>query len=114
LAAGSLRAHLLTLLLPPVALLLAVGTVAAYILSLEPASDAYDQALVDIGSRSANGFVFPEGRTASTCRARPSARCAPTSTTRSTIPCERPTAPRSPAIPSCRRSLRIARWRMGS
>jgi two-component system sensor histidine kinase TctE len=49
LTTSSLRAHLLTLLLPPVAVLLAVGTVAAYFLSLEPASDAYDQALVDIG-----------------------------------------------------------------
>lgn len=48
-AASSLRAHLLTLLLPPVVVLLAVGTVTAYFLSLEPASDAYDQALVDIG-----------------------------------------------------------------
>ena len=48
-AATSLRAHLLTLLLPPVAVLVALGTVAAYVLSLEPASDAYDQALVDIG-----------------------------------------------------------------
>jgi signal transduction histidine kinase len=37
------------LLLPPVAVLLGVGAVAAYFLSLEPASDAYDQALVDIG-----------------------------------------------------------------
>jgi two-component system sensor histidine kinase TctE len=48
-AVSSLRVHLLRLLLPPVALLLGIGAVAAYFLSLEPASDAYDQALVDIG-----------------------------------------------------------------
>ena len=47
--ASSLRVHLLTLLLAPVAVLLAIGAVAAYFLSLEPASDAYDQALVDVG-----------------------------------------------------------------
>jgi len=49
LVASSLRVHLLTLLLAPVAVLLAIGAVAAYFLSLEPASDAYDQALVDVG-----------------------------------------------------------------
>jgi len=48
-AARSLRAHLLRLLLPPVAALLAVGAVVAYYPSLEPATQAYDQALVDIG-----------------------------------------------------------------
>lgn len=45
----SLRRHLLRLLLPPVAALLAAGAVAAYFISLRPASEAYDQALVDIG-----------------------------------------------------------------
>ena len=35
-------------LLPPVATLLVAGAVGAYFLSLEPASDAYDQALVDV------------------------------------------------------------------
>jgi two-component system sensor histidine kinase TctE len=36
-------------LLPPVATLLVAGAVGAYFLSLEPASEAYDQALVDVG-----------------------------------------------------------------
>ncbi|HTL26899.1 MAG TPA: sensor histidine kinase N-terminal domain-containing protein, partial [Burkholderiales bacterium] len=45
----SLRGHLLRLLLFPVAALLGTGAIAAYFLSLEPASDAYDQALVDVG-----------------------------------------------------------------
>jgi len=40
---------LLKALLPPVAALLAAGAVGAYFLSLEPASEAYDQALVDVG-----------------------------------------------------------------
>ena len=47
--ATSLRAHLLRLLLLPVAALLGLGAFAAYFLSLEPASEAYDQALVDVG-----------------------------------------------------------------
>ena len=47
--ATSLRAHLLQLLLLPVATLLGLGAFAAYFLSLEPASEAYDQALVDVG-----------------------------------------------------------------
>lgn len=45
----SLRARLLRVLIPPVAMLLGLGAVAAYFLSLEPANDAYDQALVDVG-----------------------------------------------------------------
>jgi two-component system, OmpR family, sensor histidine kinase TctE len=48
-AGRSLRAHLLRLLLPPIAALLAVGAVVAYFPTLEPATQAYDQALVDIG-----------------------------------------------------------------
>jgi len=44
-----LRGGLLTSLLPPVATLLLLGAVGAYFLSLEPASEAYDQALVDVG-----------------------------------------------------------------
>jgi two-component system sensor histidine kinase TctE len=48
-AARSLRAHLLRLLLPPIAALLALGAVVAYYPSMEPATQAYDQALVDIG-----------------------------------------------------------------
>jgi two-component system sensor histidine kinase TctE len=39
----------LRLLLPPIAALLAVGAVVAYYPSIEPATQAYDQALVDIG-----------------------------------------------------------------
>jgi two-component system, OmpR family, sensor histidine kinase TctE len=48
-AGRSLRAHLLRLLLPPIAALLALGAVVAYYPSVEPATQAYDQALVDIG-----------------------------------------------------------------
>jgi two-component system sensor histidine kinase TctE len=48
-AARSLRAHLLRMLLPPIAALLALGAIVAYYPSLEPATEAYDQALVDIG-----------------------------------------------------------------
>jgi len=48
-AVRSLRAHLLRMLLPPIAALLAVGAVVAYYPSIEPATEAYDQALVDIG-----------------------------------------------------------------
>jgi len=45
----SLRVRLLKALLPPVAALLVAGAVGAYFLSLEPASEAYDQALADVG-----------------------------------------------------------------
>jgi two-component system sensor histidine kinase TctE len=48
-AARSLRAHLLRMLLPPVALLLGLGAVLAYFPLVEPATEAYDQSLVDIG-----------------------------------------------------------------
>src|SRR6185369_9530969 len=48
LMARSLRAHLLRLLLPPLAALLAVGAVIAYYPSMEPATEAYNQALVDV------------------------------------------------------------------
>jgi len=48
-AGRSLRAHLLRLLLPPIAALLALGAVVAYYPTIEPATQAYDQALVDIG-----------------------------------------------------------------
>ena len=47
--ARSLRGRLLKALLPPVAVLLTLGAVAEYFLALEPASEAYDQALVDVG-----------------------------------------------------------------
>jgi two-component system sensor histidine kinase TctE len=45
----SLRGRLLRALLPPVAVLLTVGAVGQYFLALEPAKEAYDQALVDVG-----------------------------------------------------------------
>jgi two-component system sensor histidine kinase TctE len=45
----SLRAQLLRRLLPPIAALLALGAVVAYYPSIEPATEAYDQALMDIG-----------------------------------------------------------------
>ena len=45
--AGSLRVNLLRLLIPPVAVILAVGSIAAYYLSIDPAADAYDQSLVN-------------------------------------------------------------------
>jgi two-component system, OmpR family, sensor histidine kinase TctE len=48
-AARSLRAHLLRMLLPPIAVLLGLGAVIAYYPSKEPATEAYDQSLVDIG-----------------------------------------------------------------
>jgi len=48
-AGRSLRAHLLRLLLPPIAALLVIGALVAYYPSVEPANQAYDQALVDIG-----------------------------------------------------------------
>src|SRR4051812_6333935 len=45
----SLRGHLLRLLLLPIAGVLAVGSVAAYYLSLDPATAAHDASLVDAG-----------------------------------------------------------------
>src|SRR4051812_27683367 len=45
----SLRGHLLRLLLLPITGVLAVGSVAAYYLSLEPATAAHDASLVDVG-----------------------------------------------------------------
>ena len=47
--ARSLRARLLRMLLPPIAALLVLGALVAYFPSLEPATQAYDQALVDAG-----------------------------------------------------------------
>ncbi|HXR59464.1 MAG TPA: sensor histidine kinase N-terminal domain-containing protein, partial [Burkholderiales bacterium] len=46
--ASSLRGRLLRMLLPPVAALLVLGAICAYFLSVEPATDAYDQALGDV------------------------------------------------------------------
>jgi two-component system sensor histidine kinase TctE len=45
--AGSLRVNLLRLLIPPVAVILASGSIAAYYLSIDPAADAYDQSLIN-------------------------------------------------------------------
>jgi two-component system sensor histidine kinase TctE len=47
--AGSLRAHLLRMLLPPMAALLVLGAFVTYTLSIAPAIEAYDAALTDIG-----------------------------------------------------------------
>jgi two-component system sensor histidine kinase TctE len=47
--ARSLRAQLLRMLLPPIAALLALGAAVAYYTAREPTTEAYDQALVDIG-----------------------------------------------------------------
>jgi two-component system, OmpR family, sensor histidine kinase TctE len=47
--ARSLRAHLLRMLLPPIAAALALGAVISYFPTIEPATQAYDQALVDVG-----------------------------------------------------------------
>jgi two-component system, OmpR family, sensor histidine kinase TctE len=64
-AARSLRVHLLRMLLPPIAALLALGAVVTYALSIEPATEAYDAALTDIGIAlgsqvqvSASGYRF--------------------------------------------------------
>jgi two-component system sensor histidine kinase TctE len=46
--ARSLRASLLRMLLPPIAALLVIGALVAYYPSIEPATEAYDQALLDI------------------------------------------------------------------
>src|SRR3954469_9264525 len=48
-AARSLRAHLLRMLLPPIAALLVLGGLVAYYPAIEPATEAYDQALIDVG-----------------------------------------------------------------
>ncbi len=47
--ARSLRARLLRMLLPPIAALLVLGALVAYYPSIEPATKAYDQALIDVG-----------------------------------------------------------------
>jgi two-component system sensor histidine kinase TctE len=44
----SLRARLLRMLLPPIAALLVLGALVAYYPSIEPATQAYDQALIDV------------------------------------------------------------------
>src|SRR3954466_9734669 len=47
--ARSLRAHLLRMLLPPGGELLVLGALVAYYPSIEPATAAYDQGLIDVG-----------------------------------------------------------------
>jgi two-component system sensor histidine kinase TctE len=47
--ARSLRARLLRMLLPPIGALLVLGALVAYYPSIEPATEAYDQALIDAG-----------------------------------------------------------------
>ena len=47
--ARSLRARLLRMLLPPIGALLVLGALVAYYPSIEPATQAYDQALIDAG-----------------------------------------------------------------
>ena len=59
-AARSLRAHLLRMLLPPIAALLLLGALVAYYPSIEPATAAYDQGLIDIGI-SLGTYVRPSG-----------------------------------------------------
>jgi two-component system sensor histidine kinase TctE len=59
-AARSLRAHLLRMLLPPIAALLLLGALVAYYPSIEPATAAYDQGLVDIGV-SLGAYIRPAG-----------------------------------------------------
>jgi two-component system, OmpR family, sensor histidine kinase TctE len=49
LPARSLRARLLRMLLPPIAALLVLGALVAYYPSIEPATQAYDQGLIDAG-----------------------------------------------------------------
>ncbi|MBW8879758.1 MAG: sensor histidine kinase N-terminal domain-containing protein, partial [Acidobacteria bacterium] len=48
-AARSLRAHLLQMLLLPIGALLVLGALVAYYPSIEPATTAYDQGLIDAG-----------------------------------------------------------------
>src|SRR6478735_1716189 len=59
-AARSLRAHLLRMLLPPIAALLVLGALVAYYPSMEPATEAYDQALIDVAI-SLGTYIRTEG-----------------------------------------------------
>src|SRR5438034_10422304 len=60
-ADASLRGQLLRLLLLPVAAILAVSSVAAYYLALEPATDAYDGSLIDAGLALADRIHLRDG-----------------------------------------------------
>ena len=53
------------MLLPPIAALLAVGAVVAYYPSIDPATQAYDQALVDIGLPAVDGYEVAKNLRAS-------------------------------------------------
>ncbi len=59
--AGSLRVNLLRLLIPPVAAILAVGSIAAYYLSIDPAADAYDQSLINTAIALSERIRMQEG-----------------------------------------------------
>ncbi len=60
--AGSLRVNLLRLLIPPVAAILAVGSIAAYYLSIDPAADAYDQSLINTAIALSERIRLQDGR----------------------------------------------------
>ena len=59
----SLRGHLLRLLLLPIAAILAVSSVAAYYLALEPATEAHDAGLIDAGIALGERIRTREGAT---------------------------------------------------
>ncbi len=61
-AVRSLRVHLLRLLLPPIAAVLAIGAVGAYWVSIDPAKDAYDQALISACIALGERIRFEDGR----------------------------------------------------
>jgi two-component system sensor histidine kinase TctE len=67
-----------------IAALLGLGAVIAYYPSIEPATEAYDQSLVDIGIALGSHIRAGTWASASSCRRRSSRCCAPTATTRST------------------------------
>ncbi len=58
----SLRALLLRLLLPPVAVMLAIGTYAAYRVAVDPGAEAYDQSLVNTGLALGERIRAQDGR----------------------------------------------------
>jgi two-component system sensor histidine kinase TctE len=60
--AQSLRGQLLRQLLPPIAALLALATVIAYYPTIEPATAAYDQALIDVGLALGDRIEYDHGK----------------------------------------------------
>lgn len=60
--AHSLRGQLLRQLLPPVAALLALATVIAYFPTMEPATAAYDQSLIDVGLALGDRIQIEDGK----------------------------------------------------